>query len=314
VGSRSARNSLLAAAAAIAVAAAALQVAASSLELSELSRFHAGTWLKVGASFEILGWVFAVAAFATAFAGFLRSSRRTLAVSAGLFVAFGLSALAAALIDVVESWGSLFEPWEFKAGGIANSAAALSLVIAAMLVLIGVLSARSDGLLGWGSVGLAGWAGLLATVYSFDLAGYLSFRFVHIPGEVTWGFGTRAGGHAVVGVAAVAAAIAFFKANGRRRRGEPWAARREGALETAAIVFGVGFLFSSVGLMLLATQVNGDGREEARYWLMAVAQLFLAFAAACGAVGFFRSRRDAERRGRLEDGDGPDLAALPDPG
>jgi len=47
---------------------------------------------------------------------------------------------------------------------------------------------------------------------------------------------------------------------------------------------------------------------------MAIAQLFLAFAAACGAVGFFSSRGEANRRGRSEDRDGPDLAALPDPG
>ena len=311
MGSRSARNSLLAAAVAIGVVAAVLQVAATSLGLSEILRFPASTWLKVATSFDLVGWVFVLAAFAAALAGFLAGSRRTLAVSAGLFVGFGVSTLVAALIELIESWGSFFEPWEFKADGIAESAAAASLVIAALLVLIGVLAARPDRLLGWGSVGLAGWAGLLATGYSFQLAGYL--RFGQIPSEVTWGFGTHAGGYALTGVAAVVAAVAFFKASGRRKRGEPWAARREGALGTAAIVFGVGFLVSSVGLMLLASQINGVGREEASYWLMAVGQLFLAFAAVCGAIGFFSSRGDAERRGRLEDGDGPDLSPLADP-
>jgi hypothetical protein len=309
VGSRSARNSLLAAAAAIGVVVGILQVVATSLALSEFFRFPSITQLKVATSLEVLGWVFVVAAFVAALAGFLLTSRGTLAVSAGLFVGFGLSALAATLIELIESWSVPFEPWEFRADGIGEAAAALSLAVAAFLVLIGVLSARPDALLGWGSLGLAGWAGLLAAAYSFSLAGYL--RFGSIPGEVSWGFGMRAGGHAVVGVGAIVAAVAFFKASGRRRRGEPWVARREGLLETAAIVFVVGFLFASVGLMLLASQINGAGREEAQYWLMAVAQLFLAFAAACGAAGFFTSRRDAERR--LEHRDGPDLPALADP-
>ena len=159
---------------------------------------------------------------------------------------------------------------------------------------------------------------MLATAYSFDLSGFL--KLGSPPAEISWGLGTRAGGQLVAAAGAVIAAVAFFTSNGRRKRGEPWAARREGSLGTAAIVFGAGFLVTSVGLMLLASQINGDGRSEAEYWLQAAAQLLLAVAAACGAVGFLLSRRDAERRadffgrsgaGRLEDGDGPDLAASP---
>ena len=298
VSSRTARNSLLAAAAAIGVVAAVLQVVAASLSFADFLEFRGFTSLKVASGVEVLGWVFALVAFGVALAGFLLGSRRTrrtvLAVSAGLFAGFGVASLAGFLIDLVESWGSAFEPWQFKADGIAQAAAAASLVVATLLVLIGALSVRPDGFLGWGSVGLAGYFGLVATAYSFELSGFL--KLGSPPGEVSWGIGTRAGGQLVAAAGAVIAALAFFSSNGRRRRGEPWAARREGSLGTAAIAFGVGFLVTSVGLMLLASQINGDGRQDAEYWLQAVAQFLLAIAAACGAVGFFLSRRDAERR------------------
>jgi hypothetical protein len=316
VSSRTARNSLLAAAAAISVVSATLQVVSTSLSFADFLRFPAFTSLKVAAGISVLGWVFALAAFGTAVVAFLLRARgaRTaaLAASAGLFMGFGLSALAAALIDLVESWGSQFEPWEFKADGVAQAAAGAALAVAALLVLLGFLSARPDGLLGWGSVGLSGHFALLAAAYSFNLAGFL--RLGSPPGEVNWGLGTHAGGNLVAAIGAVVAAVAFFGSNGRRKRGEPWAARREGSLGVAATVFALGFLVASVGLMLLASQITGDGRSEAEYWLQAVGQLLLAFAAVCGAVAFFGSRRDAERRGRLEDSDRPDLPALPDPG
>jgi hypothetical protein len=317
VSSRTTRNSLLAGAAAIGVVATVLQVVASSLSFGDFLKFPGFTSLKVASGLSLLGWVIVLAAFGVALAAFLLRSRGTrttvLAVSAGLFAGSGLASLAAVLIDLIQSWGSPFEPWEFKADGVAQAAAAACLALAALLVLIGLLSARPDGLLGWGSVGLAGYFGFLAAAFSFNLAGYQ--RFFHpIPGEISWGLGTHAGGHLVEAVAALLAAAAFFGASARRARREPWAARREGSLEIAAIVFAVGFLFVSVGLMLLASQIGDNGRQQAEYWLQAVGQLLLAFAAACGAVGFFRSRRDAERRGRLEDGDGPDLSALADPG
>jgi hypothetical protein len=47
--------------------------------------------------------------------------------------------------------------------------------------------------------------------------------------------------------------------------------------------------------MLFASEA-GSGRFATEQWLQAVGQLLLAPAAACGAVGFFRSRRDAGRR------------------
>ena len=298
VSSWTARNSLLAAAAAIGVVAGVLEVVSASLSFADFLKFPGFTSLKVASGVEVLGWVFALVAFGVAVAGFLLRSRRTrrtvLAVSAGLFAGFGVASLAAVLVELIQSWGVPFEPWEFKADGIAEAAAGASLAITALLVLIGVVSARPDRHLAWGSVGLAGYFGLLATAYSFDLSGFL--KLGSPPGEVSWGLGTRAGGQLVAAAGAVIAAVAFFSSNGRRKRGEPWAAQREGSLGTASIVVGVGFLVAGVGLTLLASQINGGSRSEAEYWLQTVAQLLLAIAAVCGAVGFFLSRRDANRR------------------
>lgn len=127
------------------------------------------------------------------------------------------------------------------------------------------------------------------------------------PGRVSWGLGTTAGGYVVVAAGAVVAVVAFFGSNGRRKRGAPWQAQREGSLGIAAIVFAVGFLVVSIGMMLFAS-LAGSGRTGAEEWLQAVAQLLLALAAACGAVGLFRSRRGLEQRDR------PDPAAFADPG
>lgn len=299
MSSRSARNVLLATAAAVGVVAAVLQVVSTSLAFADALSFHEGASLKVASGLDVLGWAFALAAFGVALAGFLLKSRRArktvLAVSAGLFVGFGASMLAAALVELVETWGSPFEPWEFKVEGIAIAAAGASLVIAAVLVLIGLLSARPDGLLGGGSVGLAGYFLLLAVGYSFNLAAFLSLS-AFLPSEISWGLGTHAGGNLVVAAGAVVAAVAFFIANGRRQRGESWQARREGPLGIAASVFAAGFVIATVGLMVLASQITGNGRIEAEYWLQALGQLLLAVAAACGAIGFFFSRGDANRR------------------
>lgn len=166
-------------------------------------------------------------------------------------------------------------------------------MIAALIVAIGVVAIRPDGLLGWASIALAGYFALLCAFYSFELAGLLALFTP--PARVSWGAGTVAGGNLVVAAAAVVAGIAFFSSNGRRKSGVPWQAQREGSLGSAATVFAVGFLIGSVGLMLLAAQ-SGGGRIVSEEWLRAVAQLLLAFAAACGAAGFFRSRRDAEQR------------------
>jgi hypothetical protein len=271
----------------------------TSLSFADFLRFPGFTSLKVASGLSVLGWVFALAAFGTAMVAFLLRSPRArttvLAVAAGLFAGYGLSTLAAALIDLIQSWGSGFGPWEFKADGIAQAGAGASLAIAALLVLIGVLSTRPDGLLGSGSVGLSGHFVLLAAAYSFNLAGFL--RLGPPPREVSWGLGTHAGGNLVVGIGAALAAVAFFTSNGRRKRGVPWQVRREGSLGVAASVFALGFLVASVGLMLLASQISGDGRSEAEYWLQAVGQLVLAFAAVCAAAGFFLSRRGARLRG-----------------
>jgi hypothetical protein len=312
VSSRSTRNTLLAAGAAVGVVAAVLRVVASSLSFADLVSFPVvPTSLKVASGFELLAWVFVVAAFGTALAGFLLRSRRTrtavLAVSAGLFAGYGASLLADALIGLVENWG-FPEQWTFRASQCAGAAAGLSVAIAGVLVAIGLLSRRSDGLLGWGSIGLAGYFGLLAAAYSFSLAGFLTISFGAIPGEISWGLGTNAGGQLLAAAGGAVAAAAFFSSNGRCKRGEPWQAQREGSLGIAAGVITVGFLIATAGLMLLASHAVGGRRNVAVYWLQAVAELLLAGAAVCGVVGFVLSRRGLEQR------DGPDTAAFADPG
>jgi hypothetical protein len=88
VSSRSARNTLLAASAAVGVIAGVLRVVAASLSLDDFLSFPVATWLRVASGLEVLAWVFVAAAFGTALVGFLLGSRRTrtkaLAVSAGL--------------------------------------------------------------------------------------------------------------------------------------------------------------------------------------------------------------------------------------
>lgn len=312
MSSRAARNTLLAVGAAVGVVAAVLRVVAASLSLSDFLSFPVNTSLKVASGFEVLAWVFVVAAFGTALVAFLLRSRltrtRVLAVSAGLFAGYGVALLADALIDLVQEWGISGQSWTFRASECAGAAAGLSVVIAGVLVTIGVMSSRPDGLLGWGSIALAGHFGLLAAAYSFELAAYLTFPLSAFPGEITWGLGTHAGGQLLVAAGAVVASVAFLSSNGRRKRGEPWQVQREGSLGIAAIVFTVGFLVATVGLMLLASHAGGFGRNVAEDWLQAVAELLLAAAAACGVFGFFLSRRGLEQR------DGPDPAAFADPG
>jgi len=118
VSSRSARNSLLAAAAAIGVVAGVLQVVATSLSFADYLSFHTFTSLKIASGLSLLGWVFVLAAFGAAVVALFLRSRRTrttvLAVSAGLFIGYGASTFAAALIELIRSWG-FPEPREFRA-------------------------------------------------------------------------------------------------------------------------------------------------------------------------------------------------------
>ena len=158
--------------------------------------------------------------------------------------------------------------------------------------MLGLLSSRPDGLLGWASIGLAGHFGLLAAAYSFELAWFLTFG---VPSATSWGLGTTAGGHLVATVGGVVAAVAFFVADNRRKHRELWGAEREGSLGSAAIVFAAGFGVATVGLILIAWHAGFSSRNEAEQWLQVVAELLLALAAVCGAIGFFASRREILR-------------------
>jgi hypothetical protein len=299
VSSRSTRNILLAGAAAVGVVSAVLQLVSTSLTFSDFLSFpHFFTELKVAAGLDALAWAFALAAFGTALAAFLLASRRTrttvLAVAACLFVGDGLAELAGDVTRVIFG-ANHSEAWKFLASQSAAAAGGASLAVAALLVALGVRTARPDGRLGWASIALAGAFALLCAAYSFELAAVLQLSFTP-PGKFTGGLGTIVGGHFVTSAAAVVAGVAFFTSNGRRQRGEDWQDRREGSLGIAASVFAVGFVATSIGLMLLAASEGGGGRNVAERWLLAVGQLMLALAAVCGAVGFFLSRRDAERR------------------
>lgn len=290
---------MLAGAAAIGVVAAVLLVVSTSLTLSDYLSFPSElNELKASAALDVLEWVFALAAFGTALTAFLVTSRsrrtRVLAAAAALFVCDGLAGLAGDLIRVIFGSGHS-QSWQFLASQGAAAAAGASLAVAALLVALGVRAARPDGRLGWASIALVGAFALLSTAYSFELAGFLHLPFA-LSDEFSGGLGTIAGGHFVVAVAAVVAGVAFFTSDGRRRRGEAWQAQREGSLGIAACVFAVGFLAVSIGLMLLSSSQGGSGRNKVEEWLQAVAELMLALAAVCGAVGFFFSRRDAERR------------------
>ena len=69
----------------------------------------------------------------------------------------------------------------------------------------------------------------------------------------------------------------------------------EGSLGSAAIVFAVGFGVATVGLILIARHAGFSARYEAEQGLQVVAELLLALAAVCGAIGFFASRREILR-------------------
>lgn len=292
MGSRSTRNTLLAAGAAFGVMSAVLVVVSSSLSFADILSVPAFKSLKVAVGLFLLGSVFTLAAFGAGLVGFLLESRRVrrtvLAVSAGLFAASGVSGLAGPLTELIQEW-DYHQPWTYTAGQCAGAAAGLSLAVAALLALIGVLSSRPDRLLGWASIGLAGHFGLLAASYSFELAWFLTFG---VPGTTSWGLGTTAAGQLVAAGGAVVAAVAFLVAAGRQRRGELWGAEREGSLGSAAIVLALGFAVATVGMILLAWLADPSSRNEAEQWLQVVAELLLALAAACGAIGFFVSRRE----------------------
>ncbi|HEU5242788.1 MAG TPA: hypothetical protein VFU33_00175 [Gaiellaceae bacterium] len=299
MSSRSSRNTLLAGAAASGVVAAVLLLVSTGLTFSDYLSFPGElAELKVSAGLDVLEWALALAAFGTALAAFLLTSRnartKALAAAAGLFVGQGLAELAGDLMRVIFG-ASHSQSWQFLASQSAGAAAGAALAVAALLVALGIRATRPDGRLGAAAVSLAGSYALLCAAYGFELAGFLHLPFT-LPARFSSGLGTIAAGHFAVAVGAVVAGVAFFTSDGLRRRGEVWQAQREGSLGAAASIIAVGFLGAGIGLMLLSSSQGGTGRNKAEEWLQAVGQLLLALAAVCGGVGFFRSRRDADRR------------------
>jgi hypothetical protein len=303
VTGRSARNQLLAAASCFAVYAAILQLVGATSTLSDVLGFPGYPGFKVAYGFGVLASLVAVAAFGVAAAAFLRAARpartKALAVSAALFAGYALVQVVSGVIFAIEA--GLNSPWAPIASNIAAPAGHAALVIAAVLAAIALGRRPRDRFLGFACLALSGYLGLLAAEAAFQVVAYGEFG--QRPGEVTAGLATAAVGYAVTAAAALIAAAAFIGAAGRRRAGEPWNARRDGALGSAARVLAAGFLVAAIGGMVFAGSqfartVPGDA------WLKNAYVLGLSLAAACGAIAF---------RPGLEDRDRPDLGALADP-
>jgi hypothetical protein len=299
------RNGLLAYAAEIAAVSGVLEAAARMVRVFDQWGIVAAAY-KAADILVLLSSVVTIVAFVVAWAGLQRVARssrlRTLSTGAGLYAVAAAFATAADLIRTVESI-SVSAAWKFTATEAAWTAGRIVLVAAAVLVALGLRRGDPDVGLGRASVAVGAYAGLFAVAYGFELAEVLSFPAPFSSSrEATGGLGVIAGGWAIVTVAAVVAAAAFFAAGVRRARGDAWKARREGTLGRSALVFAIGFAVSAVGLALYDARF-GRGAEQ---WLESVSDSVLAAAAGCAAVAFLRSRR------RLELDDGSDLAVLPD--
>jgi hypothetical protein len=282
------RSKPLANAAGIAATAALLELVAHCLELSDSLSFRLPTGYEAADALDVLGASVVVAAFSVALGGFLRSShaarRRMLALSAGLFAVYGLSFLVSYLIRATEPGGPM---WESTASQASGASAGALLLVAAGLLRPALLRVGANRLLGWACAVLSAHFALLAAAYGFALAAYLEPDFFRAPEGVIHGTGIAAGGRAVTAGAALVAAAAFFAADMRHRRGEPWAIRREQSLAAGALVFALGFLSTAAGTMIYAS--SGFGRTQD--WLQGLWELGLAVAAAEGAIGFLRAGR-----------------------
>jgi hypothetical protein len=201
---------------------------------------------------------------------------------------YGAAALAAAFIGATVLIGS---DWALPASFAAGTGSALALVIAAALIRTAVgsgvpsrrvarglgavvLSPMPSRLLAWGCGWLAAYFALKSASGAFNSSG-------------GGGDMSEAAGEALAAVGAVIAASAF---SGRTEG-------RNDVLGRAAIVIGLGFFITAVGLFLQTPSL------DASTWLEAVSFLGLSVAAGCGAAAF-----------RLEEHHGSYLAGLPNPG
>jgi hypothetical protein len=272
-----------------------LLIAARSLRVSDVlspsstpfQSFGYSTSAKVSAVVGLVGAVALAAAFGLSWAGFVQHARqarvRMLAIAGGLFAVYGAAAFASALLALIELPSG--EPWKFMASASASVADGFALLVAAVLVAVGVSSARPGRLLGWGCLALAGHYLLTVCVYGFALAGLYDFAS---PDARVLGFYIASTvGYFVIAGGAIKAAIAFATGGSRRDR----------ELGVAAVLFAAGFLMASVGLILSTSS------PVATVWLNAAYLFMLSVAAGVGAAAFFSS----------EQRDGSDIAVMPDP-
>lgn len=290
---RSARNVLLAAAASVGVVAGLVLIATEALGLSDLLGFpFHPAYRVVAAVMRLLGAVAFTAAFVASLVGFLQfvaaSRARLLAIAAFLFGVYGAARFGSQLLEfLVESWS--VEPWKFLAAQAAAAADGFAVLVAALLVAVAFLSNRPGRRLGWACLALAGHFALAATGFAFELAGFYDLGPFTPGARLVGALVTVATGNLLAAIAALVGATAFSPGRSTRNR----------RLGVAAIVFVAGFLATMAGFIVFAT-----GGASASICLEATFPFLLAVAAAVGAVAFFRG---------LEQGDGPDLAVLPDP-
>lgn len=280
------RNRLLAVAAGVAAVALVLDLVATILLVTD-------TGLKTQFVFDLLAAIAIVVAFVVAGAGFrvaaATARARILTLSAALFGVYGTATLVSAAIKAGGNVSGT--PWQISAAQVANAAGGGFLLLVALFLIAAFVARRSNGLFGWACVPLATHFVCVAAAYSFELSALTPITGV--PGGITGGLGTIAGGDAVLVVAAVFATLAFFSAAGYERLGQRSASLREGLLGVAASVFAAGFLIAAVGTMVFAASDNG-AKIVAEDWLEAFEQFGLFVAAVCGAIAFSRSGRVAE--------------------
>jgi len=239
---------------------------------------------------NLVGALTLVAAFAVSQGGFRRPARserlRTLAIAAGLFASYGAARFLGVLVELANTPSG--SPWKSTAAQALSGGGDFSLLLAAVVVGVGLLSGRQGRVLGWACFVLAGHYALTTTALGFSLSEAYDY-FAVTPGRFV-GYVIASGvGYFVAALAAVKAASAFATGGERRDR----------ELGVAAILFVVAFLTVAGGVIAVASHGTGP-----RDWLNAAGFLALAAAAAVGVVAFFSS----------EQRDGSDVAVLTDQG
>lgn len=274
MSTRSARDSLLAAASAVGVVAGCVVLATQAYVLANRSPFNP-TYREVSDVISLVGAVALVAAFVASWVAFFLGARegraRIFAIAAGLFAAYGASEAVGPLLQLVQAPSEA--PWKFLASDAAFAAHGIALLVGAALVARVFLSGRPGWVLGWAFLVVAANFALIAAAYGFGLAE--AYDFGSPSGRLAAWFVTAAAGYLLAAAAAVKAAIAVAAEYSWRDR----------ELGVAAAVLAVGFIGVSAGFVVLATL-----GASVLICLFATFPFLLAVSAVVGAAGFFSAR------------------------